>query len=123
MVRKYKKKRAKAYTPEDLLNAVKSDTLTPKQAHQKYKIPLRTLSNQVKGKAKRYSNAGHPTAFIKETELLMAQQLSYLGGWGYQFDILDVRMFARQVVCEEGRHVLQFNDNLRSETGHRQDCF
>ena len=53
----------------------------------------------------------------------MAQQLSYLGGWGYQFDILDVRMFARQVVCEEGRHVLQFNDNLRSETGYEQDCF
>ena len=26
-------------------------------------------------------------------------------------------MFAKQVLCEEGRQVPQFNDNLRSETG------
>ena len=29
-------------------------------------------------------------------------------------------MFAKQVLCEEGKHIPQFNDNLRSETG--QDC-
>ena len=67
MVREYKKKRTKAYTPEDLLNAVKevkAGTLTLRKAHQKYKIPLGTLSNQVKGKGKGYSNPGHPTVFF-----------------------------------------------------------
>ena len=52
MVREYKKKRTKAYIPEDLLNVVKGDTLTLKPAHQEYKIPLGTLFNQVKSKAK-----------------------------------------------------------------------
>ena len=120
MFREYKKKRTKAYTLEELRNAVKNDTLMLKQAHQEYKIPLGTLSNYLKSKGKRYSNAGHPTVFTEETELLMAQHLSCLGEWGYPFDILDVRMFAKQVLCEEGRHVPQFNDNIRSETG--QDC-
>ena len=121
MVRKYKQKRTKAYTPKDLLNAVKGDTLTLKQAHQKYKIRLGTLFNQVKGKTKRYSNARHPIVFTKETELFMAEYVSCLREWGYSFYIIDVRMFAKQVLCEEGRYVPQFNDNLRSETG--QDCF
>ena len=120
MVREYKKKRTKAYTNEDLLNAVKGDTLTLKQAIQEYKIPPGTLSDQMKGKAKRYSNAGLPTVFTKETELLMAQHLLCLVKWKYPFDIHDVRMFAKQVLCEEGRHVPQFNDNLRNKTG--QDC-
>ena len=118
MVREYKKKRTKAYTPEDLLNAVKEvkeGTLTLRKAHQKYKISLGTLSNQVKGKGKGYSNAGHPTVFSKETELLMAQHLASLGEWGYPFDILDVRMFAKQVLCEADRHVPQFSDNLPSK--------
>ena len=102
MVREYKKKRTKAYTPEDLLNAVKE-------------VKESTLSNQVKGKGKGYSNAGHPTVFSKETELLMAQHLACLGEWGYPFDILDVRMFVKQVLCEAGRHVPQFSDNLPSK--------
>ena len=89
-----KEKDQKAYTPEDLLNAVKESALTLRKAHQKYKIPFGTLSNQVKGKGKGSSNAGHPTVFSKETELLMTQHLACLGEWGYPFDILDVRMFA-----------------------------
>ena len=64
MVQEYKKKRTKAYNPKYLLNAVKGDTLTLKQAHQENKIPLGTLSNLVKDKAKRYSKAGHPIVFI-----------------------------------------------------------
>ena len=118
MVREYKKKRTTAYTPEDQLNAVKEvkeGTLTLRKAHQKYKISLGTLSNQMKGKGKGYSNAGHPTVFSKETELLMAQHLASLGEWGYPFDILDVRMFAKQVLCEADRHVPQFSDNLPSK--------
>ena len=59
----------------------------------------------MKGKAKRYSNAGHPSVFTKETELFMVQHVSCLREWGYSFHIIDVRMFAKQVLCEEGRHV------------------
>ena len=34
---------------------------------------------------------------------------------GCPFDILNVRMFAKQGFCKEGRRVLQFNDNLPSK--------
>ena len=104
MVRDYKKKRTKSYSREGLINAVaevKNGTLTLRKAHQKYKIPLGTLSNKVK----RYSNAGHPTVFSKETEVLMTQHLDCLGEWEYPFDLLDVRMFAKQVLSKEGRVV------------------
>ena len=42
----------------------------------------------------------------------MAEHLSCLVEWGFLLHILDIRMFANQVLCEEGRHVPQFNDNL-----------
>ena len=51
----------------------------------------------------------------------MAEHVSCLGELGYSFHIIDVRIFAKQVLCEEGRHVPQFNDNLLSDTG--QGCF
>ena len=50
MVREYKRKRTKTYTPEDLNDAVKKikeGSMTLRKAHDKYKIPLGTLSNHV----------------------------------------------------------------------------
>ena len=77
MVRDYKK-RTKSYSPEDLINVVtevKNRTLTLRKAHQKYEILLGTLSN----KRKVFSNAGHPTVFRNEVEVLMAQHFTCLG--------------------------------------------
>ena len=118
MVQDYKPKRIKRYASVGLLNAVrevKEGTLTLGKADEKYEVPLGTLSNHVKGESKAYSQAGHPTAFSKETELLMAKHIACLGEWGYPFDLLDIRMFAKQILCEEGKTVPQFNDNLPSK--------
>ena len=45
----------------------------------------------------------------------MANHLVCLGEWGFSFDTLDIRMFAKQVLCEEGRNVPQFDQNLPSK--------
>ena len=118
MVREYKRKRTKTYTPEDLNDAVKKikeGSMTLRKAHNKYKIPLGTLSNHVHSKGKGYSKAGRPSVFDEETELAMANHLVCLGEWGFPFDTLDIRMFAKQVLCEEGRNVPQFDQNLPSK--------
>ena len=49
----------------------------------------------------------------------MVQHLACLGEWGYPFDLVDVGMFAKQVLSEEGRVVRQFNDNLPSKNWAR----
>ena len=45
----------------------------------------------------------------------MAKHIACLGEWGYPFDLSDIRMFAQQILCEEGRTVPQFNDDVPSK--------
>lgn len=126
MVRTYKRKYTNArngkthaqylsYSEEALQKAiefVQNGTLKVKEAAEKYKIPVSTLSRKYRHKNCTQEKAGHPTLFSKEEEKSFVEYVQLLSHWGFPLDSMDLRVFAQKYLNKIGKNIYRLKNNL-----------
>lgn len=120
MVRTYVSKPGKRpyrnYSDEDLNRAascVQENKMTFRQASEKFKIPVGTISNYLSGKHKK--RPGHPTVFTQAEEFAFVQHLNEISKWGFPIDTFDLRVLIRDYLSLREKKVKQFVNNLPGE--------
>ena len=122
MVYKYKpvqsKNRRRAYTPEDLRNALKAieDGMSLRNAMIRFKVPRNTLHRYMKLNTNKESpsflNMGHPTALLLHEERVLAQNFASMADWGCPLSHMDIKMVVKDYLTRSGRDVPCFKNNV-----------
>lgn len=116
MVRNYKRKTgARRYldyggdTMQLAIDAVENG-MSFKKASETYKVCRSTLMNRAKGKHN--SSAGGQTVLLKEEEEEIVSRLLQCADYGFPTSIMDVRIFVKSFLDNEGRTIPKFTNNF-----------
>jgi len=90
---------------EEALSAVRSHTLTQRQASAKYSIPRSTLKNKLKGAHP--GVAGGPTVFSNEEETTFESYVITASAYGFPVDTFDLRCIVKGYADRKGMTVRQ----------------
>ena len=94
----------------DLAVAAVKKGLSLRAAENKFKIPMKTISNKVR--CAHVNRPGRPCVFSDAKEKEMVKMSQVCAEWGQPLDKLDLRMVAKKLLDKHGRRVAQFRNNL-----------
>ncbi|KAJ8917912.1 hypothetical protein NQ315_002605 [Exocentrus adspersus] len=100
------------YTEENLQKAIsdiKSKTLTLRQASNKYKISLGTLSRKCNNK--NMKKVGRPTVLSETEERHIAEGLLIAAEWGFPLSTRDLQEVIHSYLEKLGRQEIRFKEN------------
>ena len=118
MVRKYKQKEFArsyfSYTQQQLDDALKAvrNGMKLRDARDKFKVPVGTLSNKLKNK--HTLKPGHPTVFSSEEELSLCNHLKVVSDWGFPFGYFEAQILVQSYLKLQNREITCFKNNIPS---------
>ncbi|KAF4517677.1 hypothetical protein B566_EDAN004971 [Ephemera danica] len=120
MPRHYKrepgKRQYKNYNDATLNQAkenVQDGKLSLYEASRRYRIPLGTLHNKLKGKHNKQN--GGQTALAREEELAIIDSILIAADWGHPLSLLDLRLYTKAYLDRRNRNVSKFKNNMPGE--------
>ena len=95
---------------EAALKAVIDNNMSLRKAAAKHKLAYGTLYNKYHGL--RIKKSGARTVFTQAEEVAFLTALVKCASWGFPLTSLDLRMFVKSFLDEQGRVCTKFTDNL-----------
>ena len=98
---------------KDALDQAKSDVikgLSLRKAALKHGVPKDTIRREVKGE--RTKSYGRPPILSTLEEVCIAEKICIASEWGFPLDLMDVRIFVKFYLDNNGKIITQFKENL-----------
>ena len=95
---------------QEALNDIDTNNVTFREAAEKYNISKSTLQRKMEKKNMRAP--GRPCLLAIFKEEAMVDNIKTLAQWGFHLSLLDLRMFAKEVLDTSGEKIPQFKENL-----------